>query len=42
MMRCILALDLLGGVVVRGVRGDRDRYKPINEYSNVVATCVPG
>ena len=41
MMRCILALDLLGGVVVRGVRGDRDRYKPINEYSNVVATCDP-
>jgi phosphoribosylformimino-5-aminoimidazole carboxamide ribotide isomerase len=41
MMRCILALDLLGGVVVRGIRGDRDRYRPINEYSKVVATSVP-
>jgi phosphoribosylformimino-5-aminoimidazole carboxamide ribotide isomerase len=41
MMRCILALDLLGGVVVRGVRGDRERYRPINEYSQVVATAVP-
>jgi phosphoribosylformimino-5-aminoimidazole carboxamide ribotide isomerase len=41
MMRCILACDLLGGVVVRGVRGDRDRYRPINEYSRVVATSDP-
>jgi phosphoribosylformimino-5-aminoimidazole carboxamide ribotide isomerase len=42
MMRCILACDLLGGVVVRGVRGDRYRYRPINEYSKVVTTAVPG
>jgi phosphoribosylformimino-5-aminoimidazole carboxamide ribotide isomerase len=41
MMRCILALDLLGGVVVRGVRGDRERYRPVNEYSKIVATSVP-
>jgi phosphoribosylformimino-5-aminoimidazole carboxamide ribotide isomerase len=41
MMRCILALDLLGGVVVRGVRGDRDRYRPVDEYSKIVATSVP-
>ena len=33
MMRCILACDLMGGVVVRGVRGERDRYRPISEYS---------
>jgi phosphoribosylformimino-5-aminoimidazole carboxamide ribotide isomerase len=41
MMRCILACDLLDGVVVRGVRGDRERYRPINEYSKVVATSAP-
>ena len=41
MMRCILACDLLGGVVVRGVRGDRARYRPVAEYSKVVATSVP-
>ncbi len=41
MMRCILACDLLGGVVVRGVRGQRDRYRPISEYSQVVATADP-
>jgi phosphoribosylformimino-5-aminoimidazole carboxamide ribotide isomerase len=41
MMRCILACDLLGGIVVRGVRGERDRYQPISGYSKVVATSVP-
>jgi phosphoribosylformimino-5-aminoimidazole carboxamide ribotide isomerase len=41
MMRCILALDLLGGVVVRGVRGERDRYRPISEYSRIVTTAEP-
>jgi phosphoribosylformimino-5-aminoimidazole carboxamide ribotide isomerase len=41
MMRCILACDLMGGVVVRGVRGERDRYRPISEYSKVVATSAP-
>jgi phosphoribosylformimino-5-aminoimidazole carboxamide ribotide isomerase len=40
-MRCILACDLLGGIVVRGVRGDRERYRPISEYSKIVATSVP-
>lgn len=40
-MRCILACDLLGGVVVRGVRGERDRYRPIGEYSQIVATSIP-
>jgi len=41
MMRCILACDLLGGVVVRGVRGERERYRPIDEYSKVVTTSAP-
>ncbi len=40
-MRCILACDLKGGVVVRGVRGDRDRYRPIEEYSRIVHTSSP-
>jgi phosphoribosylformimino-5-aminoimidazole carboxamide ribotide isomerase len=41
MIRCILACDLMGGVVVRGVRGERDRYRPISEYSQVVDTPAP-
>lgn len=41
MVRCILACDLLGGVVVRGVRGERDRYRPVSEYSRVVDTSSP-
>jgi phosphoribosylformimino-5-aminoimidazole carboxamide ribotide isomerase len=41
MMRCILACDLMGGIVVRGVRGERDRYRPISEYSQLVATPDP-
>lgn len=41
MMRCILACDLLGGAVVRGVSGERDRYRPISEYSTVVSTSAP-
>lgn len=40
-MRCILACDLMGGIVVRGVRGERDRYRPISEYSQLVATPDP-
>jgi phosphoribosylformimino-5-aminoimidazole carboxamide ribotide isomerase len=40
-MRCILACDLKGGIVVRGVRGDRDRYRPIAESSRVVRSSAP-
>jgi phosphoribosylformimino-5-aminoimidazole carboxamide ribotide isomerase len=40
-MRCILACDLKGGVVVRGVRGERDRYRPIAESSHIVRTSAP-
>jgi len=40
-MRCILACDLKGGIVVRGVRGERDRYRPIAEYSRIVRTSAP-
>jgi phosphoribosylformimino-5-aminoimidazole carboxamide ribotide isomerase len=40
-MRCILACDLKGGIVVKGVRGDRDKYRPIAESSRVVHTSAP-
>ena len=41
MIRCILALDLKGGIVVHGVRGERDLYRPIHEYSRIVSTSDP-
>ena len=41
MFRCILACDLKGGVVVRGVRGEREKYRPIREFSRVVTTSEP-
>lgn len=41
MIRCILALDLKGGIVVRGVRGEREKYRPISETSTLVDTPVP-
>ncbi len=40
-MRCILACDLKGGIVVRGIKGERDRYRPIAESSRVVRTSSP-
>jgi len=40
-MRFILACDLKGGTVVRGVRGDRLHYRPIAEKSRIVTTSEP-
>jgi phosphoribosylformimino-5-aminoimidazole carboxamide ribotide isomerase len=40
-MRCILACDLKGGIVVKGVRGDRSRYGPIALSSRIVDTSGP-
>ena len=40
-MRFILACDLKGGTVVRGVRGDRSNYRPIAETSRIVTTSEP-
>jgi phosphoribosylformimino-5-aminoimidazole carboxamide ribotide isomerase len=40
-MRCILACDLKGGIVVKGVRGERDRYGPIAPASRIVDTSSP-
>jgi phosphoribosylformimino-5-aminoimidazole carboxamide ribotide isomerase len=40
-MRCILACDLKGGNVVKGVRGEREIYRPISESSRIVHTSDP-
>jgi phosphoribosylformimino-5-aminoimidazole carboxamide ribotide isomerase len=40
-MRCILACDLKGGIVVKGVRGERSRYGPIALSSRIVDTSDP-
>ncbi len=40
-MRCILACDLKGGIVVKGVRGERSRYGPIALSSRIVDTSGP-
>jgi phosphoribosylformimino-5-aminoimidazole carboxamide ribotide isomerase len=40
-MRCILACDLKGGAVVRGVKGERHKYLPVSQESLVVSTSVP-
>ncbi|WP_456486238.1 HisA/HisF-related TIM barrel protein [Candidatus Alkanophaga liquidiphilum] len=40
-MRAILALDILDGAVVHAVQGEREKYRPIHEYSVVVGTSVP-
>lgn len=41
MIRCILACDLKDGIVVRGVKGDRDRYRPVSESSLIAASSSP-
>ncbi len=40
-MRCILACDLKGGIVVKGVRGERDKYGPIAQSSKIVDVSAP-
>ena len=40
-MRCIFVLDIFNGAVVHAVRGNRNRYEPIERYSSVVATSDP-
>lgn len=41
MFRVILALDLLEGIVVHGIRGERHLYRPINEYSQICSSPHP-
>jgi phosphoribosylformimino-5-aminoimidazole carboxamide ribotide isomerase len=40
-VRCIFVLDLFNGNVVHAVRGERSRYRPIEESSRVVSTSDP-
>ena len=40
-MRKIFVMDIKGGVVVHGIRGERDRYEPIERFSRVVSSSDP-
>jgi len=40
-VRCIFVLDLFNGNVVHAVRGERSRYRPVEEFSRVVSTSDP-
>lgn len=40
-MRCIFVLDVFNGAVVHGVRGERERYKPIDRFSRILSTSNP-
>jgi phosphoribosylformimino-5-aminoimidazole carboxamide ribotide isomerase len=40
-VRCIFVLDIFNGAVVHAVRGNRNRYEPIERFSSVVATSDP-
>ncbi len=40
-MRCILACDLKGGIVVKGVRGEREKYRPVDLSSRIVHSSAP-
>ena len=39
--RLILVMDLLDGQVVHALRGQRDRYRPINRFSSLVSSADP-
>jgi len=40
-VRCIFVLDIFNGAVVHAVRGNRNRYEPIERYSSIVASSNP-
>jgi phosphoribosylformimino-5-aminoimidazole carboxamide ribotide isomerase len=40
-VRCIFVLDLFNGNVVHAVRGERSRYRLVEEFSRVVSTSDP-
>ena len=40
-MRCIFVLDILNGAVVHALRGERNSYRPIAEFSSIVSTSEP-
>ncbi len=41
MFRIIFVADLLDGLVVHGVKGERGRYRPIHHFSKIVDTSDP-
>ncbi len=40
-MEIIFAMDIRGGVVVKGYKGDRERYEPIERHSTICKTSDP-
>jgi phosphoribosylformimino-5-aminoimidazole carboxamide ribotide isomerase len=40
-MDIIFAMDIRGGLVVKGYKGERDRYEPIERHSKICATSDP-
>lgn len=40
-MRCVYVLDILNGAVVHALRGERNSYRPITEFSRLVTTSEP-
>ena len=40
-MDIIFAMDIRGGLVVKGYKGERDRYEPIDRHSKICAASDP-
>jgi phosphoribosylformimino-5-aminoimidazole carboxamide ribotide isomerase len=40
-MDVIFAMDIRGGAVVKGYKGDRERYEPIERHSKICSTSDP-
>lgn len=40
-MDIIFAMDIRGGLVVKGYKGERERYEPIKRHSKICATSDP-
>ncbi|HYA33846.1 MAG TPA: HisA/HisF-related TIM barrel protein [Candidatus Bathyarchaeia archaeon] len=40
-MDIIFAMDIRGGIVVKGYKGDRERYEPIERHSKICGTSDP-
>jgi phosphoribosylformimino-5-aminoimidazole carboxamide ribotide isomerase len=40
-MEIIFAMDIRGGIVVKGYKGDRERYEPIERHSTICTTSDP-
>lgn len=40
-MRCVFVLDIFNGAVVHAIRGERNRYEPIERHSRIVSNSDP-